>query len=469
MTPLTLREKIDSRGMTRIQWGIVAIATVLMMAEGYDVQAMAFTSNAVTEDFGLNGTELGILLSGGLIGMAVGSVGLAPLADRLGRRPMLLIALAINTLGVLLSATAGSFTELLSWRLLTGLGVGAMMTSGIVLVSEFASAKYRPLALAIYSSGFPIGATIGGLAAVPLISNFGWQSVFLVGGVLTLIILVVAAPNIPESIDYVTARYRRGDTDKALRQAAVIARRLRVDGDIILTHGDEPQARNTGGFQTYGMLFAKGKVASTVTVWLLFFTLMACFYFINSWTPRLFTERGLSPEWAIYSAMMLMAGGLVGTVSFGFCATRWEIRRTLSVFAVVSAVLMVAFVASTSVLVLTLAIGLLLGIAINGCMAGLYGIAPMAYSTELRATGVGAAMAMGRVGGITAPIIIGALLDAGWTAFALYALGSAVALIAAGIVLKVRLEQRQAATSPEETAEQAAANVPATRTETRQP
>lgn len=424
----TLREKIDQRPMRARQWVIIGVAVLLMMTEGYDVQAMAFTASAVTEDLGLSGSQLGLLLSAGLIGMAIGTAGVGPFADRYGRRPVLLTSIAVNALGLFLTAMADSMGEVLIWRLVTGLGIGGIMTSGIVLVSEYANAKYRALALSVYSAGFPIGATFGGLAAVPVIDSFGWQGVFFLGGFVTVGVLAAVALFIPESLDHLATRFRNGN-DNAHGRATAIAQRLRIEGPIVLGSA-ETKAKSRSG---YAALFSRENVRGTVLLWVMYFLVMSSFYFASSWTPRLLVEIGLTAEQGIWGGLVIMAGGLVGNILYGFCAARWDPRRVMVAFAITSAAMMVAFATTTSTLFLALGIGLLLGVFINGCMAALYTIAPMSYTSDLRSTGVGMAMGIGRVGSILAPILVGGLLDIGWAPVAMYIMFAVVLLIVSGI------------------------------------
>lgn len=424
----TLRQKIDQSPMRPRQWMIITVAVVLMMTEGYDVQAMAFTATAVTEDLGITDAQLGFLLSASLVGVAIGAAFVGPFADRYGRRPVLLLSIVVNMVGLFLTATADSMGEILAWRLLTGLGIGGIMTSGIVLVSEYSNAKYRALALSIYSAGFPIGATLGGLLAVPVINNFGWEGVFLLGGATTVVALIGAALFIPESIDHLTTRYRAG-ARKAHDQAARIARRLGIPGPIELGAGSAQTPARSG----YRALVTRQNIRGTLLLWLVYFLVMAAFYFASSWTPRLLVDIGLTAEQGIWGGLVIMAGGLVGNILYGSCAARWDPRRVMIAFAVISAVLMVVFATTTATLFLALGIGLLLGIFINGCMAALYTIAPLAYTPELRSTGVGVAMAIGRCGSILAPILVGGLLDLGWAPVAMYVMFAAVLLIVAAI------------------------------------
>lgn len=330
-----------------------------------------------------------------------------------------------------MTALASSMPEILVWRLITGLGIGGIMTSGIVLVSEYANAKYRALALSIYSAGFPLGATFGGPAAVPLINTFGWQGVFAVGGFVTLGAIVAVTLFIPESIDHLAARLRSG-REQALNRAERIARRLGIQESVTL--GEVGGAAPERGRNVYATLFSRENRKNTMVLWAVYFMVMSTFYFVSSWTPKLLTEAGLSTEEGIFGGLVIMAGGLVGNVLYGTCSARWGARRVMAWFALVSAVLMVAFAGTTSTLFLALALGLLLGVFINGCMASLYALAPMTYSADLRSTGVGAAMGFGRIGSILAPIVVGGLLDVGWTPIALYILLAVIILATAGMV-----------------------------------
>src|SRR5699024_5844087 len=188
--------------MSKYQWLIIGLCTLLNALDGYDVLAISFTSNAVTSELELTGTELGIVMSAALFGMAVGALTLGPVADRIGRRPMTILALIVNVLGLFLSATAHSAAELGLWRVVTGLGIGGILVGTNVLSSEYASRKHRGLAISIYAAGYGIGASLGGTAMVGLINSYGWRSVFVAGGIMTLIALALVIPLLPESASF---------------------------------------------------------------------------------------------------------------------------------------------------------------------------------------------------------------------------------------------------------------------------
>lgn len=424
---MDIRHQIDASRMSSYQWLIIAVTTFLNALDGYDVLAMAFTATSVTEEFGLSGSQLGWLLSAGLIGMAAGSLVLGPFADRYGRRKILLLALAVNALGLFLSTTAGSVLELGLWRVVTGLGVGGILASATVITSEYASTRHRGMAVSIFTAGYGVGATLGGMGATQLIPAFGWRSVFLTGGLLTLVAIGLVLALLPESVDYLRTRRPAGAVQKLER----IARRLRLEGQVELG----PVPAETGvQHSSVGRLLSSRYRTATLLLWAAFFVIMFGFYFANSWTPRLLVETGMTEQQGIVGGLMLTMGGTFGSLLYGALTTRWDARLTLMAFTVLSAVTLVLFITTTSVPLLAFSSGVVVGMLINGCIAGLYTVAPMTYEPGIRTTGVGWGIGVGRAGAILAPIAVGALLDTGWTPTQLY-LGVAVVVALAALAL----------------------------------
>lgn len=417
--------------MSSYQWLIIAVTTFLNALDGYDVLAMAFTATSVTKEFGLSGAQLGWLLSAGLIGMAVGSLVLGPFADRYGRRKILIVALAINGLGLFLSATVNSAFELGLWRVVTGLGVGGILASATVITSEYASARRRGMAVSVFTAGYGVGATLGGMGATQLIPAFGWRSVFLTGGLLTLVAITLVVALMPESVDYLRARQPQQAAEKLQR----IARLLRLEGEVNLGPARVSTGKQQGNVAT--LLNPRYRTAS-ILLWISFFVTMFGFYFANSWTPRLLVESGMTEQQGIIGGLMLTMGGTFGSLLYGALTTRWDERRTLMAFTVLSAVTLVLFITTTSLPLLAFSSGVVVGMLVNGCIAGLYTVAPMTYEPGVRTTGVGWGIGVGRAGAILAPIAVGALLDSGWNPTQLYIGVAVVVLLAAVALLRLR-------------------------------
>lgn len=441
---MNLRARIDAAAMTPYQWMVVALCVLLNCLDGFDVMAMAFTASSLTEEFALSGSELGVLLSAGLVGMAVGSLALAPVADVIGRRPLILISVGLATLGMLLSAVAPSAVLLGLARVVTGLGVGGILASTNVIASEYASTRWRGLAIGLYTAGYGIGATLGGVAARGMLADLGWRSVFVAGGVATGIALILLVVLLPESVDFLVQRRPRQAVERINRILGRLGQPA-ITSDA-LEAAPRPTTRHRSG--NPGVLLSADLRRSTLLIWVAFLATMFGFYFVNSWTPQLLVTSGMSEADAVTAGMMLALGGTAGSVLYGLVASRLDSRLVLIGFTVLSALTMVVFITSTALLTIALIIGVLVGALINGCIAGLYTITPAVYGTEIRSTGMGWAIGIGRIGAILSPMLAGRLLDASWTPVNLY-VGAAVVVAISAVALLFLRTGRAARTVPD--------------------
>ncbi|GAA1529333.1 aromatic acid/H+ symport family MFS transporter [Brevibacterium picturae] len=441
---MDLRERLNSSRMSAYQWLIVGICTFLNALDGYDVLAISFTSNQVSEEFSLSGTALGLVMSAALLGMAVGALALGPVADRIGRRNMTIIALIVNICGLFLSATATSATELGIWRIVTGLGIGGILVGTNVICAEYASRKRRGLVISIYTAGYGIGAAVGGSVMVSLIATSGWRSVFVLGGCLATLSLVLVLVLVPESPSHL---YNRRP-ENAVKKLTLIARRLGYTEPVDLNASSAEQ-ENRAGDSGVLALFNRRNRRVTFVVWATFFIVMFGFYFVNSWTPRLMNESGLTDTLSMIVTVGLTLGGAIGSVVFGLFTSRWSTRSVLMSFSVLAAILMAVFIFTAQWIVLVIVVGVLVGMFSNGCIAGLYVLTPQSYSSSLRSTGVGWGIGIGRFGAIIAPTATGAMLDGGWSPQAIYVFVGAVLLLAAVVLLGMRGVDVEANRRPE--------------------
>lgn len=431
-----LRGALEQGAMNRFQWTAIGICIVLNMIDGFDVLVMAFTAASVSAEWGLNGAQVGLLLSAGLFGMAAGSLFIAPRADQFGRRPLILFCLLLCGVGMLLSALSQTPLQLAILRGLTGLGIGGILASSNVIAAEYANKRWRPLAVSLQSTGYALGATFGGLLAVWLIGHWGWRSVFLAGGLISLAAIPMVLAGLPESLDFLLAR----------RPANALARVNALAGRLGLASLDslpEARTREQGGVAMLQLLAPELR-RPTLLIWLLFFLAMFGFYFIMSWTPKLLVAAGLTAQQGITGGVLLSIGGIFGAALVGALSARLPLARVLQGFMLVTAALLVLFLASATSLAAALGLGLLIGLFANGCIAGLYALSPLVYPAGVRATGVGWAIGVGRLGAILSPTVAGLLLDEGWQPLHLYGLFAVVFVLAAGVLLGLRPVARSA-------------------------
>ena len=431
---LSLRAKIEQSPMGAYQWMIVAMAAIMNLLDGFDVLALAFTATAIRNEFGLTRIELGYLLSAGLFGMAAGSLFLAPLADKIGRRPLLLMAVLLSTIGMLGSAFISQYQWLGFWRVITGFGVGGILVGTNVITSEYSSRKWRSFAISVYAAGFGVGAVLGGMFAVMLQGEYGWRSVFLAGAILTGLFLVILFIWLPESIDFLTTKQPKN----AEVRLNLIAKKIGLVGDWKLPAKTEKVKTKL----PISQLFSEKYLHSTLLIWTAFFAIMFSFYFISSWTPALLKEAGMTTEQSVSVGMMISLGGTCGALIYGLLASRWTARGVLILFTVLSSAATVIFILSSSVLWIAMVFGILVGVLMNGCISGLYTLNPLTYDADIRSTGVGWSIGIGRIGAILAPTIAGQLLDMGWDKQSLYVGVGFVMLISTVAIffLKSRVE-----------------------------
>jgi benzoate transport len=427
-----LRRRVGEGRLTRFQLFAIGICVCLNMLDGFDILAMSFAASGVKTDWHLADSQLGFLLSAGLVGMAIGSLLVAPWADRLGRRPIVLLSVATAGLGMVGSAATSGFVQLLVLRVLTGIGIGGTIASVAVIVSEYAPERWRSVALALYATGYSIGATVGGTLTALAVQRFGWRSAFAIGGVLSLILVPIAWRRLPESLEFLLTR-RPPD---ALRRVNDLLLAMRQAPVSVLA--DTP----TGTLAAAPALLV---TRTSVLTWFVFFCTMASYYFIVSWTPRLLTAAGMATNQGLTGGILLNLGGIAGCLLYTWAAVRANARWLLTVVLLATALVIGVFALSMSNLNAALWTALLVGMIANGAMAGLYAVGPLLYPTAVRATGMGTAIGVGRLGAILAPVISGALLDKGWTPAHLYVLFAVPCALAALAMMGIRDPEGSAA------------------------
>lgn len=429
----SVQDRINNTPMSGFQVLAVSVCLTINMLDGYDVLVMSFTAPFVASDWVLSQTVTGWLLSASPIGMAFGSLFLAPLADLYGRRRMTLLSLTAVTAGMLASAMAADYLQLIALRFFTGLGIGAMLASLTVVVSEYSSNRRRTLALIILQAGFPAGAMVWGIVAAPIILGYGWRWAFVFGGVLSGLMIPVAMAALPESLDYLLTSRPPDALEKVNRLLKRMGKTVVKELDKF-THAQPSRAK-------LNSLFRHGRARNTLLIWVCFFCTFLVFYFFMSWTPKLLIEAGLSERAGLSGGILLNGGAIFGGVVLGLMASRVPLNRLQSGYALIGGLFMIAFGAFAGELYTALTLAFLVGLFGAGCIMGAYAAVPQMYPAEVRTTGTGLAIGVGRWGGVAAPTAAGMLLDAGWTGPELYYVFSIPLFIAAlaALLLKFRL------------------------------
>ena len=386
------------------------------MVDGFDITAMAVTAHQIGEDMQLSEDMLGLVFSFSLAGMMLGAMFLAALSDVIGRRTMIIFTLTLVGVTVLLTASVNSLPALILLRFVSGLGAGAMLASVATLASEYSPEKFRAMAVTAVTAGYPLGAMTTGLVASSVVPEFGWQGMFVAGGSVTLLLALIAFFMIPESLHFLCKK----QPDDALQRVNRILQIFKIQS---LQH--LPSIEETGGtteadrqniYQKMLRLLTPEFRRSTLTLWATFFLCISTLYFLMSWTPKLIINLGYSPDAGNLAFTLFNFGGVLGIFILGYLASKWSLSTLISIFAITSAVFMWAFAGAVSLdfnqtnLMLLIFI---IGISMQGGYTGMYAVAAKIYPIEIRSTGVGWAIGLGRFGAVLGPGIAGYMIASG--------------------------------------------------------
>jgi benzoate transport len=424
--------------MTPFQVRAVVICLILIMIDGFDVLVMSFAAPAVSRDWGIEPVLLGYLLSAGLFGMAFGSIFLTPLADRIGRRRLTLICLVVISVGMTWSCVAWDPMSLLASRVLAGVGIGGMIANLSVIVSEYSNRRRAGLAMGIYTAGYPIGATVGGFLSGFLIQEFGWRGAFVLGAAMTVVMLVVCFFLLPESFEYLIEKRDA----KSLPQLNRIMARM----------GREPLSElppapvHESAESVVGEVFGARVRSQTALAWIGYATLIAAFYFANTWTPKILAEASGDPQTGVTAGVLVSLGGIIGAVGFGVVSTWSRPRYVLTAALLLAAVAYVVFASSFDRIGLALVVGVFLGMLTNAGVSGYYTVTPPIYTAKARASGFGWMIGAGRLVSIIAPIMVGYLLAGGMRPTSIFYLFAIPLVLSAacGFLLGPALRRRDA-------------------------
>jgi len=400
-----IQEVIDKRPVTGLQVMILAIALILNMLDGFDVVAMAFTVHSIGEEMGLAPDRLGYAFSVAAAGMMIGAMFLAPISDRIGRRKMVLGCVLTIGLSVIATGLASNLWQLISFRAITGLAIGGMLASLATMASEYTPEKYRTLAVVTVTAGYPLGATLGGFVAAPLLAKYGWNSVFFAGGGATLAMVILVFLFMPESLQFLINKQPKN----ALSKLNNVLKRLHAE-----PVAEMPPAPDADKIETASVmsLLARDRRSQTLRLWTAFFFCFISLYFLMSWVPKLVIESGLSESTGVYAGAAFNGGGVLGIVVLGWIAARVALSKLIGSFLVLAALNLViyAMFIAPNALMLNL---LLIGFFLQGGFTGLYAVAAKIYPTEMRATGVGWAIGLGRFGAVVGPFLGGIFIAQG--------------------------------------------------------
>lgn len=404
VSQLTIPSLIDNERLSAFQWRVFVLCFAIALFDGFDTQAIAFTGPAILAAFNLPAGSLAPILTAGIVGMTIGAMTFGTLGDRIGRRPTIMLCLAIFGGATLATAWATDTNYILALRFIAGLGMGGCTPVLLALAAEYGPARHRGAIMTGVLLGLPAGAMLGGLLAARMLPLIGWQGIFLVGGGVPLVLLPIIALLLPESLQF---RAARGDAEGQRYIAKVLSKivsRPLPDG----AHYNVPESAVERA--SVRALFAGDNGGKTVAIWTIYLLNWVAWFMLLSWLPTVLKAGGLPAAEAPMGTVIVNAVFIVCAIPLSFLLPRVNTRRLLLfMFAVgIAVALGLSFAGQNWTLVFILA-GLA-GFGIGGQQIALNYLIAGAYPTALRATATGWSIGMGRTGAIVGSAIGGSFL-----------------------------------------------------------
>lgn len=437
MPDIRVSDLIDDRQIGAFQISVFVLCAACLVLDGFDVQAMGYVAPALIDEWRIPNSALGPVFGAALFGILFGSFLFSIMADKVGRRPALIVAVFMFGLLTLMTARAGSVGGLIAIRFLSGIGLGGIMPNAMTLTGEYSPRRIRVFLMMFIANGFNVGAVLGGFLSAWLIPAFGWRSVFYFGGALPLLLAAIMIFTLPESLQFLALKGRRdaiGRWVKRIDPAAATGSQEYV-----------VQEQQTGGVPLV-YLFHDGRAAGTVLLWIVNFMNLLNLYFLASWLPTVVRDAGHPLATAVLVGTTLQAGGTIGTIALGWLIARRGFAPVLTASFILAA-LSVAMIGQPSLQLAALYVVVFVaGLTVIGGQGAINALAVTYYPTHLRSTGIGSGLGVGRIGAIIGPTLAGALMARQWMPRELFLAAAVPALIAALVMIALRFAMKQAPT-----------------------
>lgn len=423
--------------MSAMQVIAVSMCVFLNALDGFDVLSISFASPGIAAEWGIDRAALGVVLAMELVGMAVGAFVIGNIADMIGRRPVILSALVIMSGGMLAAATAETVNTLLVYRFVTGIGIGGMLAATNAMAAEFANLRHRSLAVTVMAAGFPMGIILGGTVASFLLTQFDWRSIFVFGGIVTGATIPIVLYLLPESIDFLVERRPNRALEKINK---TLARMKHAAISALPERAEKPRV----GLRP---LFTPEMAQTTILLTTAYFAHIMTYYFILKWIPKIVVDMGFAAPLAGGVLVWANVGGAMGAVLLGLLTQRIGVKALVIGTMLIGAVAVVVFGRGQTDLYELSIIAACVGFFTNAGVVGLYAMFAQGFPTEMRASGTGFAIGIGRGGAALGPVVAGLLFQAGGSLQLVAIVMASGSLIGALALMRLRLRQSKTTAS----------------------
>ncbi|WP_321797482.1 MFS transporter [Caballeronia sp. J97] len=424
--------------MSRTQVTTILLVAFSIVIDGFDVQSMGFVAPSIIKTWSTSRADLGPVFAASLIGMMLGSIALGPLADRIGRRPVLIASTLLVSICMLASAATQTLFQLLVLRFLTGASLGGIMGNAIALVGELTPKHKRTSLMMWVSAGFTMGAAFGGVVASVLLPIAGWRGVFIFGGALPLLLSLLMLAYLQESPSFLVMK--GSATHSRLR-----ALMEKIDPDLRLSACTTYVFRRSRNGPVSPLDLLRARLArTTLLLWATNFLNLLNLFFLANWLPTIAIDLGFDAVSSTLIGTSLQVGGIIGTFAMGPLIDRQGFFRVLApiYLIAVASIVGLAHLPAGSIGLALLSVSAT-GFAIVGGQPAINAMSANAYPADLRATGVSWCLGIGRAGSIAGPLIAAQLLQMRWTPQELFSLAAAPVLVSILLIYLLQPKDRE--------------------------
>jgi AAHS family 4-hydroxybenzoate transporter-like MFS transporter len=436
---INIGEVLENSRIGPLHIRVFTLCMISLIMDGFDVQMMGYVGPALIRDWKIAGSQLGPVFAAANFGVLIGALTLSMLADKIGRRPVLVGATLAFSAMTLITAYAQTMEQLLWLRFLGGIPMGCIIPNATALVGEFSPKGRKVTLIMCITVGFTGGAMLAGAVSLWLIPTFGWRSMFLFGGAIPLVIGLLMAWGLPESLQFLAVKKRR--LDQLARWLRQLDPRMAIDSGTQFVANEESR----GGVPIVH-LFHEGRGPTTILLWIVNFTNILILYSLSNWLPTIVTGMGYTLQTANLIATVMQGGGLIGTFGLAWIIARWGFLPTLGLTFALATVSIALIGQPGLTLVVLGVIVFVAGWCVVGGQPAINALSASFYPTYLRSTGVGAGLGVGRTGAIIGPYLGGVLLAQQWTPQQLFWVAAVPALVSTAVILTLRFVMRMPVT-----------------------
>lgn len=432
---INIGETLENSRIGPLHIRVFALCMVSLIMDGFDVQIMGYVGPAIVADWKIDRSQLGPVFAAANFGVLIGALLLSMLADKIGRRPVLVGATLAFSVMTIATSYAQTLEQLLWLRFIGGIPMGCIIPNATALVGEFSPKGRKVTLIMCITVGFTGGAMLAGAVSLWLIPAFGWRSMFIFGGLIPLVVGVLMAWGLPESLQFLAVQKKR--VDQLARWLRQLDPRIAIDGATRFVVNEESR----GGVPIVH-LFYEGRGPTTILLWIVNFTNILILYSLTNWLPTIITGMGYTLQTANLIATVMQLGGLIGTFGLAWAIARQGFLPTLALtFAL--ATVSIAFIGQPGLTLIALGVIVFIaGWCIVGGQPAINALSASFYPTYLRSTGVGAGLGVGRTGAIIGPYVGGILLAQQWTPQQLFWAAAVPAFVSTAVILALRIVMR---------------------------